>query len=298
MTQATLTQEDEQDLTSSTADVSLEVVDPSRDKQQLSLRRIIFNERTYSIVSLVLFIGGWHWAAASNVLGHSSALATPLQVIERVIEMSGSTLAGLSVWGHMWESLRRVLIGFTIASTLAVPLGLLMALNPYVNAVVKPIFDLFKPMPPLAWISIAILWFGIQEAPKIFIIVIGTFVPALLNAYNGVQLIDPELYDVVRTMGGKRWNEIRMVCVPASLPAVYAGLQIALSSAWTCVLAAELVSSRSGLGYIIIQGMKMSDPSMVMAGMFIIAILSLMVSTCMDLIFHWLFPWQRDINKA
>jgi ABC-type nitrate/sulfonate/bicarbonate transport system permease component len=174
----------------------------------------------------------------------------------------------------------------------------MMGLNPYMRAVVKPIFDLFKSMPPLAWISLAILWFGIMEAPKIFIIVIGSFVPALLNAYNGVLLIEPEYYDVVRNIGGKRRDEIFTVCVPAALPAVYAGLQIAMSSAWTCVLAAELVSSRSGLGFIIIQGMTMSDPSLVIAGMIIIAILSVIVSALMDYAYHKLFPWQRDISKV
>lgn len=278
-------------------DVSLEIINPKAKDKKLSLKAIIFNEYTYSVISLCLFFGIWHWAAASQVFGHSSALATPGEVIARIVEFTNETLAGLTIWGHMWASLRRVLIGFTIAVCLAVPLGLLMALNPYVNAIIKPIFDMFKPMPPLAWISIAILWFGIQEAPKIFIIVIGTFVPALLNSYNGVLLIEPEMYDVVRNMGGRRWDEIKMVCVPASLPAVYAGMQIALSSAWTCVLAAELVSSRSGLGYIIIQGMKMSDPSMVMAGMVIIAFLSLLTSSAMNLLCAKLFPWQRSIAK-
>ena len=280
-----------------TGNVSLEVVDASRNRAPLSIRKLLMNEYTYSVISACLFVWLWHWAAASHVLGHSSALATPGEVIERIMGMFTETLAGKTIWGHMWDSLRRVLIGFTIASALAVPLGLFMALNPYVRAGVKPIFDIFKTMPPLAWISIAILWFGIQEAPKIFIIVIGSFVPALLNAFNGVLLIEPELYDVVRNMGGKRRNEIFMVCIPASLPAVYAGLQIALSSAWTCVLAAELVSSRSGLGYIIVKGMKMSDPSMVIGGMLLIAALSLGLSSLMNFFYHKLFPWQRDISQ-
>ena len=279
------------------SNVSLEVVDTARSRAPFSIIKLIKNEYTYSVISACLFVSLWHWAAASHVLGHSSALATPFEVIERIVGMFSETLAGQTIWGHMWDSLRRVLIGFSIAACLAVPLGLLMALNPYVRAAVKPIFDMFKTMPPLAWISIAILWFGIQESPKIFLIVIGSFVPALLNAFNGVLLIEPEMYDVVRNMGGKRRHEIWMVCIPASLPAVYAGLQIALSSAWTCVLAAELVSSRSGLGYIITKGMKMSDPSMVIGGMMIIAALSLMLSSLMNFFYHKLFPWQRDISQ-
>ena len=172
-----------------------------------------------------------------------------------------------------------------------------MAFNETFRAIVKPIFDMFKPMPPLAWISVAILWFGIGEAPKIFIIVIGSFVPVVLNSYSCLQLIEPEFFDVVRIIGGKRWDEIRLVCIPGALPAITAGLQIAMSSAWTCVVAAELVNSRSGLGYIIVQGMKLSDPGMIIGGMLIITAVSLVFTLGMDLLTRKLCPWQREIEN-
>ncbi|MHC1713249.1 MAG: ABC transporter permease [Solidesulfovibrio sp.] len=273
-----------------------EVIVRTTAKRHITVVSVLRNEYFLNTASLLLFFGLWHWAAASRVLGSSSALATPFEVLVRLQELFTSTLAGLTMWGHILASLRRVLIGFLIAAVLGVPLGLLMALNPYVNAVVKPIVDIFKPMPPLAWISVAILWFGIQEMPKIFIIVIGSFVPALLNAYNSVLLIEPELYDVIRVMGGSRWDEVKQVCIPASLPAITAGLQIALSSAWGCVLAAELVSSRSGLGYIIIQGMKVSDPAMVLGGMAVIAVIAWLMSRSMDWVDRKLCPWRREIK--
>ena len=262
----------------------------------ITLRSILHSQYFMHAVSILGFFALWHWAAVSNIFG-TSALASPLQVVAGLQDLAANKLAGMTLWQHIWISTSRVLIGFIIAVAIGLPMGLAMAFSPTTRAIVKPLFDMFKPMPPLAWISVAILWFGIGEAPKIFIIVIGSFVPALLNAFNGVLLIEPELYDVVRNMGGKRRNEIFMVCIPASLPAVYAGLQIALSSAWTCVLAAELVSSRSGLGYIIVKGMKMSDPSMVIGGMLLIAALSLGLSSLMNFFYHKLFPWQREISK-
>ena len=93
-----------------------------------------------------------------------------------------------------------------------------MALNPYVDAIVKPVFDLFKPMPPIAWISVAILWFGIGEPSKVFIIVIGTFVPCLLNAYNGIRLVDPDLYDVITHAGGNAAQGNRRSELPGVFP--------------------------------------------------------------------------------
>jgi ABC-type nitrate/sulfonate/bicarbonate transport system permease component len=271
-----------------------EVQQTVREKRPLTVRRILTNEYFLYVVSTIAFLYLWHAVAVSGVF--KGALSTPWQVVERFEGLMTDTLAGLTIWGHIWASTQRIFIGFALASAVAIPLGLFMALNPYVDAIVKPVFDIFKPMPPIAWISIAILWFGIGEESKVFIIVIGTFVPCLLNSYNGIRLIEPELYDVIKVLGGKRWNEIIQVSFPASFPAIFAGLQISLSMAWTCVLAAELVASRSGLGFIIVQGMKLSDTSLVIGGMIIIAIVAWLSSLLIIGLEKVLCPWRRDIG--
>ena len=273
-----------------------EIIDANANKKAFSLIRFLKSEYFLYIVSLTAFFGVWQWAAASNALGHSSSLASPLQVVDSLVDLTENPLAGLSLLQHLWISTRRVLIGFLIAIGLGIPMGLAMAFNRTFRAIVKPLFDMFKPMPPLAWISIAILWFGIGEAPKIFIIVIGSFVPVVLNSFASVQLIEPELFDVVRMIGGKRKHEIRYVCAPGALPAITAGLQIAMSSAWTCVVAAEMVNSRSGLGYIIIQGMKFSDPGIIIGGMLIITAASLVFTQGMEYVTRRFTPWQREIK--
>lgn len=270
-----------------------EVQQTVREKRPLTLGRVITNEYVLYVFSMLAFLVVWHSVAGSGVF--KGALSTPWQVVERFEGLMTDTLAGLTIWGHIWASTQRIFIGFILASVIAIPLGLFMALNPYVDAIVKPVFDIFKPMPPIAWVSIAILWFGIGEESKIFIIVIGTFVPCLLNSYNGIRLIEPELYDVVKVLGGRRWNEIIQVSFPASFPAIFAGLQISLSMAWTCVLAAELVASRSGLGFIIVQGMKLSDTSLVIGGMVIIAIVAWLSSLLVLGLEKILCPWRRDI---
>lgn len=274
--------------------IANEVQEAVSEKNPLTVYRVITNEYFLYCVSTIAFLLVWHMVAQSGIL--KGALASPLQVILRFERMLTDTLAGLTLWGHIWASTSRVLIGFALASIIAIPLGLFMALNPYVDAIVKPIFDIFKPMPPIAWVSIAILWFGIGEPSKIFIIVIGTFVPCLLNAYNGIRLIDPELYDVVKVLGGNRKDEIVQVSFPASFPAIFAGLQISLSNAWTCVLAAELVASRSGLGFIIVQGMKMSDTALVIGGMVIIAIVAWSTSLLIIGLETLICPWKRNIE--
>jgi len=276
--------------------IANEVQAQIKERSPLSIWRILKNRWFLHAVSTIAFFIIWEYVALNRFLG--SALARPYEVLLQLADMMGNPIAGKGLLGHIWASSQRILIGFAIGAVLATPLGLFMALNRYVNAIVKPVFDLIKPMPPIAWVSIAILWFGIGEPSKIFIIVVGTFVPCLLNAYNGVRLIEPQLYDVVRMLGGNRRDEILHVCFPAAFPAIFAGLQISLSCAWTCVLAAELVSARSGLGFIILLGMTQSKPALIVGGMVVIAMVAWLTTLLVTGLEKVLCPWKREIQTA
>jgi ABC-type nitrate/sulfonate/bicarbonate transport system permease component len=276
--------------------IANEVQAQIKERSPLSIWRVLKNRWFLYAVSTIAFFIIWEYVALNRFLG--SALARPYEVLLQLADMMVNPIAGKGLIGHIWASTQRILIGFAIGAVLATPLGLFMALNRYVNAIVKPVFDLIKPMPPIAWVSIAILWFGIGEPSKIFIIVVGTFVPCLLNAYNGVRLIEPQLYDVVRMLGGNRRDEILHVCFPAAFPAIFAGLQISLSCAWTCVLAAELVSARSGLGFIILLGMTQSKPALIVGGMVVIAMVAWLTTLLVSGLEKVLCPWKREIQTA
>jgi ABC-type nitrate/sulfonate/bicarbonate transport system permease component len=276
--------------------IANEVQAQINERSPLSIWHVLKNRWFLYAVSTIAFFIIWEYVALNRFLG--SALARPYEVLLQLADMMVHPIAGKGLIGHIWASTQRILIGFAIGAVLATPLGLFMALNRYVDAIVKPVFDLIKPMPPIAWVSIAILWFGIGEPSKIFIIVVGTFVPCLLNAYNGVRLIEPQLYDVVRMLGGNRRDEILHVCFPAAFPAIFAGLQISLSCAWTCVLAAELVSARSGLGFIILLGMTQSKPALIVGGMVVIAMVAWLTTLLVTGLEKVLCPWKREIQTA
>ncbi len=246
-------------------------------------------------LSIVCFLMIWHWAAVTSK--YSNYMPTPAHVFRELVRIAQDRLAGKDLWGHLWSSIHRVLIGFAIGSGIGVPLGLFMALNRYINALVKPVFDLFKPMPPISWISLSILWFGIGEESKVFIIAIGAFVPALINSFNGIRLVDPALYDAIRMLGANRWQQMIEVTLPAGFPALFAGLQIALSVAWSCVLAAELVSARSGMGFIIVLGMTMSNPAMIVSGMIVIAITAYLITVVLSKLERVVCPWKVDLPQ-
>ena len=275
--------------------IANETVGQIKESRPLSVMLILTNIYFLYGVSLLTFFVIWDRVAAAKVFDDS--LARPAEVVMQIKMLMSMKFGGTNLWGHIWASTLRVIMGFSLAAVVAVPLGLFMALNKYVNAIVKPLFDLLKPMPPIAWVSLAILWFGVGEFAKVFIIIIGTFVPCLLNSYNGIRLVEPELYDVVRVLGGNRKDEIFQVSFPASFPSVFAGLQISMSIAWTCVLAAELMNARDGIGFLIKRGMDTHQPALVLSGMVLIAASAWCTSQVLTLMERKFCPWQRSIDN-
>ncbi len=256
-----------------------------------TLRAIINNNTPFYIVTTVLFFIIWDMLASAGLLG----LPRVLGVLKYLWALTLDPLAGLGLFGHIWASLHRVLLGFFLAVGIGVPLGFFMATNPFINAIVGPVFALLKPMPPIAWISLAILWFGIGEQSKVFLILVGTVIPCIINSYNGIRLVEPGLYDVIRMLGGNKRDEAFQVMLPASFPSIFAGIQLALSMAWTCVVAAELIASRSGMGFIIIMGMNISSSEQIFGGIIVIGIVGWFLSILLAQLERWLCPWKREI---
>ena len=151
-------------------------------------------------------------------------------------------------------------------------------------------------MPPIAWVSIAILWFGIGEMSKVFIIIIGTFVPCLLNAYNGVRLVDPDLYDVIRVLGGKRRDESSTYASPRrspqSSPASRSPSAPLGPAFWP-----PTDDSRDGMGFLIKRGMDTHQPTLVLGGMVLIAAAAYGTSLLVTLFEGKLCPWKRTIEN-
>ncbi len=177
-------------------------------------------------------------------------------------------------------SLARVGSAWVLSALIAVPLGLLMGTSRSIEHIVNPFVELLRPISPLAWIPLAILWFGLGEAGKIFVVSIGAFFPVLLNTITGVKSVDPTLLHAGEVFGcNTRFALFRRVVVPASMPAVVVGLRIGFGTGWAAIIAAELVAAQSGLGYLIANGMDILRADEVIAGMVVIGILGLLFDT-------------------
>ena len=163
-------------------------------------------------------------------------------------------------------------------------------------ALLNPIFEVLRPIPPLAWIPLAILWLGIGEGPKIFICFVGAFVIFVMNSYTGMRYTDHLLIDAARTFGASRHQQLFNVAIPASLPSIFAGVQNAMSMAWMCVVAGELVVAREGVGFITFQGMEVGDVPMTIVGMITIGLIGFFLAVTLRFLERVLCPWRRDLH--
>ena len=249
----------------------------------------------YNFVSIVGVLLLWQLVVSAGLFG--KLVPSPVAVFKEFIDMLQNPIGGRSLFMHLWFSIKRVLTAFITAVVIGVPLGLFMGWNKKVDAIVKPVFELLKPIPPIAWIPLAILWFGIGETPKVFICFVGSFVPCVVNSYTGMRYVDPLLIDMTKTFGATRRQQFIDVGLPASLTAVFAGLQNALSLGWMCVLAAELVGAREGVGYIITLGMDTANPAMIIVGMLIIGAVGAAIAVIVRRIERIVCPWKRGITS-
>lgn len=246
-----------------------------------------------SIISIGLLIGLWLFLSGTR----PDFFPTPKMTWDRFMELREYPISKISIAGHVWASLKRVLIAFVCAVVLGISLGIAMGWNKRVRAAIEPVFEALRPIPPIAWIPLVILWFGIGEFPKILLVFIGSFIPIVLNTMTGVQYVDPMYLNVSRVLNANAMQTMLHVVLPASMPAIFAGMKAALSSGWMVVVAAEMIASKSGVGFLITRGSESYDVALILCGMILIGVVGALLGVILNLLERWLCPWTAKTEK-
>jgi ABC-type nitrate/sulfonate/bicarbonate transport system permease component len=215
-------------------------------------------------------------------------LPPPSHVIRTMVRL----MATGDLFLHIGSSLRRVCIGYLMAAVMAIPLGVAIGWWQWVELLVDPLVHLLRPIPPLAWIPISILWFGIGDAQNEFIIWLCAFFPILLNTIAGVKAIDPLHVRAALCLGATRPALFRRVILNSALPSIVTGLRIGLGIAWMGLVAAELVAAPSGLGYLISDARSLLATDVVVVGMVTIGLLGLLIDIAMRWVAKVFLPWH------
>lgn len=224
-----------------------------------------------SLAVLLALVAVW-WIIV--VKTESVIFPTPLQVITGTLELAQDG----SLWEHISSSLIRVGIGFGLAMLIAVPTGLWMGRVAGAYVTLNPLFQILRPISPIAWIPIAILWFGVGDLSPIFLIFLSSVFPMVVQTIAGVHTIDRRYLRAATNFGVSRYTLFSKVVIPAVLPQVIVGMRIGIGVAWLVVVAAEMIALRSGLGYMIMDSRNAGNRyDLVIAGMIIIGLIGLLL---------------------
>lgn len=194
---------------------------------------------------------------------------------------------------HIRDSLYRVLLAVGAATVLGVPLGLAMGWSTRFRAAVDPLIEFIRPIPPLAWIPLSILWFGIGDMQIVYIIFLAAFFPVVLNSMAGARDVDTYLVRAGLSLGAKRGELFRTVVLPAALPQIFTGIRIGLGIGWMALVAGELVAAPSGLGYMINNARTLFRSDYILLGMVLIGVLGLVLDFVMRQLMRLAMPWYQ-----
>lgn len=224
-----------------------------------------------------------------------SRIPSPADVLRAINELLSAGLpAGSKLVSHCAYSLIRVGSGFLLAAVVAVPLGIAAGWSKFLRETLNPIIEIIRPIPPLAWIPLAILWFGIGLQSAAFIIFLGCFFPILLSTVTGVTSVDRILIDAARTLGAQDRDIFFRVLLPGAIPSIFTGFRIGLGIGWMTLVAAEFTGVKSGfgLGYMIMTARDIQRPDLVIAGMAIIGLIGFMLDAVIRMLENRLLRWR------
>lgn len=277
-------------------------VSPAAQQAETPIRRVAVWLRSalpkllMTMLSLGLFVAFWYFATKYKLDFYIrfTNIPSPGEVLDNASRLMHSEI----FFNNMYVSLRRILLGFGIATVLGVVLGLLIGRYRGVKALLFPLFETLRPIPSIAWVPMAIMLWPTNETSIVFITFLGSFFPILLNTIHGVNSVDPVLLRAARCLGTSEYGLLRQVVLPASLPHIFTGLAIGMGVAWVSLIAAEMISGQFGIGYFTWEAYALIEYADIAIGMIVIGVLGLLCSGAIRMLGNMLMPWVASSNHG
>ena len=219
-------------------------------------------------------------------------LPSPLDVVNAFLDVLRNGFTGASFWEHAWISAARVFGAFLLACVIGIPLGIAMGMSSFVRGVFDPPIEFYRPIPPLAYLPLMIIWFGIEEASKVGLIFLSVLAPVALGARAGVKSAAIEQIHAAYSFGATRWQVIRHVVLPSAMPEIITAMRIGIGFGWTTLVAAEMVASTAGLGYMVLSASKFLQTATVIMGIVVIAAIAYAFDHLMRFVERRVVPWK------
>jgi ABC-type nitrate/sulfonate/bicarbonate transport system permease component len=258
-----------------------------------NVRFVDYEQYVAGAISIFLALLAWEVLSRWLLPWLNPQAAILITPPSQVVVTAWSLIRSGDLLVHILASTKRVLIAWGAVCVIAIPLGIAMGWWGRFNIYLNPIIELLRPIPPLAWIPISILWFGIGLQQNIFIIMIGCFFPVLLNTIHGVRGIDPVLVRAARNFCANDLTILRRVVLPGALPSIFTGARIGLGVAWMVLVAAELVAATSGLGFMIEDARNFLRTDVIFVGMITIGVMGILMEGMLRILQNRLLGWYH-----
>ena len=253
-------------------------------------------DRSARVLGLAGFFGLWQFISAVVLPKVDANLVALMPPPTEVLAAGWELIQSGELFKHFWASLQRELVAFVYAS-IAIPIGILMGWSKTAQSLFEPIFEMLRPIPPIAWIPLAILWFGIGDLQNQFIIFLGIFFPLLINTITGVKNVEHNVVRAARCLGASETEVLTKVVFRAAMPQIITGIRVGLGVGWMALVAAELVGATSGLGWLISDARSVLRTDIILVGMVSIGAAGLFIDQGLRMVAKKLLPWSLAMTK-
>lgn len=246
-----------------------------------------------SLTGILVFFVVWELLVITGAVD-SKKLCDVLEIFRLfIIKFTDPNPDGAVLLVNVWSSLQIALCGFGLSVVIGIPLGWLMGWYRGFDAFMRPIFEIIRPIPPVSWIPLTIVWMGIGLPAKSFIVFFAAFVPCLINAYTGIRQTKEVLINVGKTFGATNFTIFWKVGIPSSMTMTFAGIKVAIGNAWATLVAAEMLAASSGLGYMILMGRSYGRVDLVILGIVVIGLLGVVISALIGAAENLVLGWKK-----
>ena len=247
-----------------------------------------------SVVTMSALLVLW-WLASHLRWLPPLFLPTPETVFTRLYESALGQLTDAPLAEHFGWSMFRVFSAFVAACITAIPIGIAMGVSRIARGIFDPPIEFYRPLPPLAYLPLIVIWFGIDELSKILLIYLACFAPLAMSARAGVRSVSQEQIHAAYSMGASRWQVIRYVIVPAAMPEILTAMRIAIGFGWTTLVAAEMVAATKGLGQMVLNASNFLRTDIVIMGIVVIGAVAYLFDLLMRYVEHLVVPWKGKV---
>lgn len=249
---------------------------------------------TISVVTVIVLFALW-FILTNTGLVKPLFLPSPQSVLKQFLEYLMGETNDKPLWQHFAASMFRVFSAFVLACVTAIPIGIAMGMSRVARGIFDPIIEFYRPLPPLAYLPLIIIWFGIDELPKVLLIFLSCFAPLALAARSGMRSASQEQINAAYSMGASYAQVIRHVVLPSAMPDILVGMRIAIGFGWTTLVAAEMVAANVGLGQMVLNASNFLRTDIVIMGIIVIGIVAFAFDLLMRYLEKVLVPWKGKV---